>query len=54
MKHYFGIDIGGTYIKGAIVDESGNILIKDKVPTESNLGGDKIVENVELLCIDLL
>ncbi len=54
MKHYFGIDIGGTYIKGAIVDESGNILIKDKVPTESNLGGDKIVENVELLCNTLL
>ena len=32
-KYYGGIDLGGTFIKGGIVDEEGNILAKDKVPT---------------------
>lgn len=33
MKFYAGIDLGGTFIKCGIVDESGNIVCKDKVPT---------------------
>ena len=37
-KYYIGIDLGGTFIKGGIADEQGNLLIKDKVPTESKLG----------------
>ena len=32
-KYYGGIDLGGTFIKCGIVDEEGNILIKDKIPT---------------------
>jgi glucokinase len=54
MKHYFGIDIGGTFIKGAIINECGTILTKDKIPTESSLGGDRIIDNVGLLCSTLL
>ena len=33
MEFYAGIDLGGTFIKCGIVDESGNILCKDKIPT---------------------
>ena len=33
MNYYAGIDLGGTFVKGGIVDEEGNILVKDKIPT---------------------
>ena len=33
MKYYIGIDIGGTSIKAGVVDENGNILVKDAVKT---------------------
>lgn len=41
MKHYLGIDIGGTNIKTAIVSEEGDILSEHKVATPSvfNNGG---------------
>ena len=54
MKHYFGIDLGGTFIKGAIVNEDGKIVIKDKAPTEAEKGPDKVVENIAALCATLL
>ncbi len=54
MKYYVGIDLGGTFIKGGIVDEKGAILVQDKVPTECDQGGDKVVENIAALALDLL
>ena len=33
MNYYAGIDLGGTFVKCGIVDEEGNILCKDKIPT---------------------
>lgn len=53
-KYYFGIDVGGTFVKGAIVDDSGKIIIKEKIPTEYAKGGDKVVENIAELCNTLL
>lgn len=35
MKYYIGIDIGGTSIKAGVVDENGNILVKDAVKTDA-------------------
>lgn len=32
-KYYAGIDLGGTFIKCGIVDEEGNILGKEQIPT---------------------
>ena len=55
MKKYcFGIDIGGTFIKGAIVTDGGKIIAKDKIPTECSLGGDRVIENIKTLCDRLL
>lgn len=54
QKYYFGIDVGGTFVKGAIIDSAGTIITKDKIPTECSLGGDKVVENIALLCKHLL
>ncbi len=53
-KFYVGIDLGGTFIKGGVVDGCGNILVEGKVPTECNLGVDKIVENIAKLALDLV
>lgn len=39
-KYYVGIDLGGTFIKGGIVDEAGNVLLVDKTPTEKKKGED--------------
>ena len=46
MKYYLGIDLGGTFIKGALVSENGEILEQDSVKTQVEQGGEKIVENI--------
>lgn len=52
-KNYFGIDVGGTFVKGAIVTEDGKIVVKDKIPTEYAKGGDAVVKNIGDLCRSL-
>ncbi len=54
MKKYIGIDLGGTFIKGGIVTEKGEILLQDKVPTEREQGENKVTENIANLCKSLL
>lgn len=54
MKYYFGIDVGGTFIKGAIVDGDGSIVVSTKVPTERHLGGEVVFQNLIKLCNILL
>ena len=53
-KYYIGIDLGGTFIKGGIVDDEGNILVSDKIPTEREYGGDRVTSNIVSLCKKLL
>ncbi len=33
MNYYMGIDVGGTTVKGIIIDKKGKILVEDNVPT---------------------
>jgi glucokinase len=35
MKKYIGFDIGGTRVKGGIVDETGKLLVFDDIPTDT-------------------
>lgn len=53
MKTAIGVDLGGTYIKGAIVDETGQILIKDEIPTLVEAGPEAILERIAGFAIDL-
>ena len=53
-KYYVGIDLGGTFIKGGIVDDLGNLLVDGKVPTQSELGADKVAENISSLVLELI
>ena len=48
-KYYLGIDLGGTFIKGGIVDDLGNIVYQDKTPTESAGGAEKVAQNIASL-----
>ena len=45
-KYYVGIDLGGTFIKGGIVNDKGEIIVKDKVPTESEKGSEGVAQNI--------
>ncbi len=53
-KFYVGIDLGGTFIKGGIVDDSGNILLEDKTPTETEKGGEVVAKNIADLAKSLI
>ena len=53
-KYYLGIDLGGTFIKGGITDDTGRILVQDKIPTEREKGGDVVAENIAKLSKSLL
>ena len=53
-KYYVGIDLGGTFIKGGIVDDLGNIVYETKTPTESEKGADRVAMNIAALVETLL
>ncbi len=53
-KYYVGIDLGGTFIKGGIVDDLGNIIVTDKVPTETEKGEEVVMDNISSLALTLL
>ena len=53
-KYYIGIDLGGTFIKGGIVDDEGNILLQDSIPTECEKGPSTVIKNIATLCNKLL
>lgn len=48
-----GIDIGGTKIKGAVVDYSGNILCEKTIQTEATQGKNHVIKNIIRLINDL-
>ena len=53
-KYYVGIDLGGTFIKGGIVDDLGNIICQDKTPTESEFGAGRVATNIANLAKSLM
>lgn len=53
-KYYIGIDLGGTFIKGGIIDSIGNIIVQKKVATERGKGTDWVLSNIINLSKELL
>ncbi len=45
-KYTIGVDLGGTNIETALVDNKGNIVSKIKVPTRVSEGPDEIINRV--------
>jgi len=40
------LDIGGSFIKGALIDRNGRILSRYKTPTGSGQGKDAVIKNI--------
>ena len=53
-KYYVGIDLGGTFIKGGVVDSNGEIILCDQIPTESEGGSEVVSKNIAKLALILL
>ena len=53
MKHYIGIDLGGTNIKGALVNENGEIIKQNTCPTRAEQGVEVVTENIAQMIRDL-
>lgn len=47
MKYYAGIDLGGTKIYSIVIDQSGKILGRNKVKTESSDSFINIIERIK-------
>ncbi len=41
-----GVDLGGTNIKAGLVDDTGLLIEKLSIPTETHLGKDRVIENI--------
>ena len=54
MEYYLGIDLGGTNIVAALVDEDFRILAKDAVRTNMPRSADAICDDMAQLCRNLL
>ena len=51
--YYIGIDLGGTGIKAGVVDENGNIILKDSCPTGAERGYGAVIQDMAKLAIDV-
>ena len=46
MKYGFGIDLGGTTVKIAYFDETGEMLEKWEIPTDTSENGIRILPDI--------
>lgn len=46
MKYIFTVDIGGTEIKYGVIDFSGKLIYKNKMPSKGPLGGKFILDDI--------
>lgn len=53
-KNRIGIDVGGTNVKIALVDDKGNITYSNSVPTRAEMGYEYTVNNIKQAIYDLM
>lgn len=54
MEGFLGIDLGGTAVKGGIIDKSGKVLCSGSVPTNAKNGMAAIVDAIAALTKSLV
>ncbi|MCL2408078.1 MAG: ROK family protein [Oscillospiraceae bacterium] len=54
MKHYLGIDLGGTNIAAGVVTADGLLIHKASVPTLSERGFQSVVSDIVSLCRQII
>jgi len=52
--YYIGLDLGGTAVKGGIVDESGKIIYKDSIKTAVSDGATAVLEDMARFSLELI
>jgi len=52
--YYIGIDLGGTNIAAAVVDENGKILFKKSIPTLAERHYSEIINDMAKLCEEVV
>lgn len=53
MRHYLGVDLGGTNIAAGIVDEQYNVIAKKSVPTGAGRSVEEIVKDIAELSLSV-
>lgn len=53
-KNRIGIDVGGTNVKIALVDDKGSILYSNSVPTRAEMGYEYTVTNIKQAIYELM
>lgn len=53
MKKYIGIDLGGTNIKGAVVNDLGEIIRQKSCPTQAMRGVEAVTASIAAMICDL-
>ena len=53
-KVAIGVDIGGTNTAIGVVDELGNVVVKDNIPTPTDGDVDRYVDNLSLAIHELI
>jgi glucokinase len=43
MRYYIGLDLGGTAIKGGVIDEQMKVIASRAIPTEADRGADHVI-----------
>ena len=51
---FSGIDLGGTFIKAAMADAAGDVLLTRSVPTESHRGPVDVIHGIGSLVCELV
>lgn len=52
-RYFAGLDLGGTFVKGGIVDENGAVLVKDKIVTRTADGFAQIAQDMAQFVVAL-
>jgi len=53
-KLIIGIDIGGTKISGALVKDTGDILVRKKIPTPRKASAKQLISTIAMVIDDIL
>ena len=54
MTNRIGIDVGGTNVKIALVNEKGNIIYSNSIPTRAEMGYEYTINNMKEAIRELL
>jgi len=48
-QHVIGVDIGGTNLRGAVIDSEGKMISRDSIASDAHIGIDNLIRNLAIL-----